>query len=400
MSLHSADLVGWLENVWRHRSRTTVKPPSGAPIEPRPDPAEPGRPYHRSTLLALGLPWGAHTGATPTFAYHGFVLPLTEVLSTPTIWNHLIYAHMIESTHVFEVFRAVLRETMHGERLGIPTEGAQWWLRTTEDLFFRTPSPFQISSVRGDLRPYDSGVRRNAYHRMFGMELPHRAEEGAPEFVKAQTFNQQFITVFEEFLREVWIGIENVENSAGSNPTDQAKIADLAERLHDMLMARRQFGNLGREEFIAIAAASWFHLSVESGFVWGASGNSSPIVDFLRAEAFGAEERLAKISQRVGVPVHTRSKSFFEIADAISELLIEIELGDYNSNNVENVRALYTPGPSLAEQRMRLIIRHWALLTGRDPKAKKQTPVPAPMEASATGNGNGAQAGYLASSLR
>jgi len=393
MELHSADLIGWLESVWNNRSQATVQPPAGAPIQPRTVPAEPGRPYHRSTLLGLSQQWGAHAATQFRIATLNACVPGPIA---PTRWNHLIYAYMIESTNMFEIFWTVLKETMLGERLGIPTIQAQWWLRTTEDLFFRTPSPFQISSVRGDLRPDDGATRRNAYHRLFGMELPNTGAAKPPAFLRAESANAEFVTVFEEFMREVWLAITNVGNTSGTNPTDPAKIADLAERLHDMLMARRQFGNLGREEFVAVATASWFHLSVESGFVWPAN-SSSPVVDFLRAEAFSAEERLAKIAQRTGVPAHARSRSLFEIADAISDLMVEIERGDYNSDNIANVRALYEDAPGATpEKRMRLIIRHWALLTGRDPKAAKVAAT-APVEARV--NGNGQKAGSPVSSF-
>ena len=73
------------------------------------------------------------------------------------------------------------------------------------------------------------------------------------DYVKAEAANSEFVSTFEELLREVWIGIENVTNFSGAEPTDDAKIADLAEKLHDMLISRRQGGNLSREEFVFVS---------------------------------------------------------------------------------------------------------------------------------------------------
>jgi hypothetical protein len=83
------------------------------------------------------------------------------------------------------------------------------------------------------------------------------------------------------------------------------------------------------------------------------------------------ENRLFKIAQLVGLPAHGLSKSFFDIADPMSRLLIEIEMGLYN--NAVGVRPLYDVKtfPSGPEPDLRTIITHWAAITGRDVKARK-----------------------------
>ena len=43
------------------------------------------------------------------------------------------------------------------------------------------------------------------------------------------------------------------------------------------------------------------------------------------------ENRLFKIAERVGLPAHGLSKSFFDIADPLSRLLIQIEMGSYDT---------------------------------------------------------------------
>jgi hypothetical protein len=37
-----------------------------------------------------------------------------------SLWDHLIYAYMIENTRIYGIFRCVLREFLHGEKLGMP----------------------------------------------------------------------------------------------------------------------------------------------------------------------------------------------------------------------------------------------------------------------------------------
>ena len=87
---------------------------------------------------------------------------------------------------------------------------------------------------------------------------------------------------------------------------------------------------------------SWFHLTVDSDL---------PIIQDLRAQATSPEERLFKIAQRVGLPAHGLSKSYFDIADSISRILIEIETGIFNDPAA--APALYTPARAEADPRKR-----------------------------------------------
>jgi hypothetical protein len=110
---------------------------------------------------------------------------------------------------------------------------------------------------------------------------------------------------------------------------------------------------------------AWFHLTLDY---------DSPIVQSLRADATGTEQRLFKVAERVGLPAHGLSKHFFEIADPLSRILIQIEMGDYNKDTA--VAALYTADntPGSPESAMRKIITHWTAITGRDVKARKVAP--------------------------
>jgi len=273
-------------------------------------------------------------------------------------WNHLIYAYLIENTGIFEIFRKVLFEFRHGEELGVPMDGADQWLRNTEELFYKEPASFSIMSLTSDIRPSLCSTRRNAYYRMFGMELNHQHEDKKP-YIKAKAANSEFVNAFEEFLREIWVGIINFQNSSGESRIDRAKISNLAEKLFDMLVTRRLGGNLAREEFWFVSMMSWMQLTLEF---------NSPIVLSLRADGTSPEQRLNKIAQRVGKPAHALSKSFFDMADAISRILLLIESKRYNK--IDDIDELFTIG-SGPNQDVQTAITHWSITTGHDLKSKK-----------------------------
>jgi hypothetical protein len=376
VQFHPSDLTAVLELAWDRRANRSPN-------------LKLGHPFRRSDAISFGTTWfGSKLLVAP--APTGAALPIDQPDLNPIInaitfagsgcgclWDHLIYAYMIENTRIYEIFRRVLREFLHGEKLGVPgtvqthpgiaeTAESQRWLRTTEELFYRDPPSFFITTITSHVRPDIQATRRNAYQRMFGMDLNHGTEENKPyPYVKADAANNGFASTFEEFLREVWVGMENVNNTSGANPTDDAKVADLAERLHDMLITRREAGNLSREEFDSVAMMDWLRLTVESDL---------PIIQDLRAQAASPEERLFKIAERVGLPAHGLSKNYFDIADSISRILIEIETGIFNTRAA--VPALYTPTPEGGdpEEAMRTIIRHWSIITGREMKARRVTP--------------------------
>jgi hypothetical protein len=272
---------------------------------------------------------------------------------------------MIENTRIYEIFRRVLHEFSFGEKFGTPSLETQLWLRSTEELFYRDPFPFSISNVSSHIRPDLRSTRRNAYQRMFGMELNHGTDENAPyPYPKAEVANNEFVTTLEELLREVWVGITNRDNSSGTKATDDSKIEELAKKLHDMLTSRRQNGMLAREEFFFVAMMSWFHLTVDSD-------PDLPVIVDLRANGVSAEQRLFKIAQMVGLPAHGLSRSYFEIAQPLSELLIGIESGTLHQGGA--ARAFYDPTPPNEKLPgiMNKIITHWSIITGHDIKAGK-----------------------------
>jgi hypothetical protein len=350
-AFHPSDLVALIEYAWDSRAR---------------DAFPTGDPRNRSALDGMTQSWMGQYFTTPPPAN---IAPIVNAINAiqDTLkgvgWEHLIYAYMIENTRVYEVFRQVLRELLHGEKLGLAKENTQRWLRSTEQLWYRDPPPFYMPAVNSHIRPDLAATRRNAYYSFFGMDLNHGTENGAPyPYVKSQTANTGFIATFEEFLREVWVGMVNVNNSSGPRPIDDAKIANLAKRLHDMLMGRRVFGTDSWLEFVVVCMASWFDLTLSDNL---------PIVTDLRAEAPSPEERLFKIAAEVKVPAHGLAQSYFQIAEPISRILILIETGAMD--DVAVVPVLYTPGTQ-TEADMRLIITHLSIISGRDYKAGKVAP--------------------------
>jgi hypothetical protein len=358
VQLHPSDLTAVLELAWDRRADRQA--------------LELGHPFRRSDLLSFATTWfgsRALTGSAPVLSGRPNLNQIINGIlgaGCGVLWDHLIYAYMIENTRIYEIFRRVIHEFLHGEKLGVPGSAAsQQWLRTTEELLYRDPPPFFITTVTSRVRGDIHATQRNAFQRMFGMDLNHGTDDNKSyPYVKAESANSDFVSTFEEFLREVWIGMENVNNTSGGNPKDDAKIADLAEKLHDMLRTRRETGNLSREEFVFVSYMSFLHLTVDSDL---------PIIQDLRAQAASPEERLFKIAQRVGLPAHGLSKNYFDIADSISRILIAIETGIFNTRAA--APALYTPtGGGDPEEAMRTIIRHWSIITGREMKARRVTP--------------------------
>jgi len=344
---HPSVLTTLLEVAWQSRANNPA--------------LDLGHPGHRSDLRPLPDFWldvlRQEAGIEPPAGMAPFVGQVDQPQQKQTVlWDHLIYAYMIENTRIYEIFRRVLYEFLHGEKLGVPTPAAQHWLRNTEELFYRDSPAFSITAITSDIRSDRGGSRRGPYHQKLGMNLNHGTDNNQPyPYVKADAYNNEFVTVFEELLREVWVAITNVNNTSGTNPTDRGKIENLVENLHSMLLSRRESGNLSREEFIAVATMSWFHLTVSF---------DSPIIVALRAEAASPEQRLFKIAQRVGLPAHGLSKSYFDIADPISRILIQIE-----ASSTGIVPGLVVPGA--LQDTVNTIITHWSLITGRDMKAGK-----------------------------
>ena len=354
LQMHPAHLNLLIEHMWNTRLNA-----AGVAA---------GLPTHRSDVPGLQV-----AAALPALAFAGAAAPANPfpaggargviTVRPPPSWDHLIYAYMIENTRIYDIFRRVLHELLHGERLGAaPSPAAQLWMRATEELFYSDPMRLSAMNVASHIRKDLGGTRRNAYLRMFNMELSHGSDDNSPyPYQRADVTNGDFASSFEELLREAWIGHAHIGAGVGPNPTDNAKIVELATKLRNMLISRRDQGNLSREEFFSVVVMSWFSLTVSI---------DSPVVIHLRAGAASAEERLFKIAQAVNLPAHGLSRSYFEIAQPLSEVLIAIEQGGFN--NVLGAPNFYNPAlVGGVGAQMLNIITHWSVITGRDIKARK-----------------------------
>src|SRR5215207_4362160 len=347
---HPIQLAGLLEAAWAERFQTKARQ---SPVPEMPGGQRtigPEDPFLRTLLDLLCIPMPNRDG----------------VCRNAVVFDHLIYAYMIENTRIYEIFRRVLYEYLHGERLETPSEESQRWLRTTEELFYRDTPPFFAFQLTSHIRPDIRATRRNAYYRMFGMDLNHGIDDdNRYPYERAAASNRDFVPMFEAFLREVWRGIVNANNTSGSDTSDDVAIANLAERLSNMLRDRRENGNLSREEFFFVATMSWFHLTVEF---------DSPIVKDLKANGSNPAERLRAIGERVGLPIHGKAYDLFGLADPMSKILIAIESGTFN--NVANVPLLYRDPPTQLRNDIQTIIMNWSSATGRNMKAEPVTVSP------------------------
>jgi hypothetical protein len=225
------------------------------------------------------------------------------------------------------------------------------------------------------------------------MDLNHGTEEGRPyPYVKPEASNRDFCVVFEAFLREVWRGFINRNNSLNVDTTDLNAITELERRLREMLNARRIDGNLAREEYDAVATLSWFFLTV--------AYNTQVVLD-LNAQAVGVADRLRLIGDRVGLPAHARADSYFQLAAPLSVILRAIEQSAIAAAG--GAQSLFA---GIYQALMLQIITHWSIATGRDLKDPMTVPAsgavlrataPGAVPVAAGRNGGGDSRGSLAS---
>jgi hypothetical protein len=316
---------------------------------------------------SAGMPVGVFINEGNGAAIDGLPLALPIIgLPFTAPWDHLIYAYFVENTRAFEIFKRLVREFAVGERLKAPPNGADpamVWIRTAEDLWMRDNSSFPIANVVSQIRPDFGAVRRNAYFRMFGIDLNHGTDDGRPyTYEKPEIANRDFIRVFESLLGSVWVARVNRANAVGTNPTDPAEIARMCGLLQELLTLRKQGGQLRREEFVIVSMMSWFHLALSF---------DSPIVRLLNANAATEGERLIRLGERVGVSAHPRVREFLRLAQDMSALLKLIESGLLsNAATVPWLYAAWSPVALIMDR----IVNDWGIVTGRDLKAAATRP--------------------------
>ena len=176
-SLHPAELTALIEQAWNLRVNLTTTPT--------------GTPDHRSGTPGLAIPQmplpvltpPSLQGASPDpAAQFTAVLTATADRGQGVRWDHLIYAYMIGNTRIRPIFRRVVHELLHGEKFGVPREDTQLWLRNTEELFFRDPPPFSITTLTSAHSPRPGGHRAPSLlpDVRHGSEPRHRRQHAVP----------------------------------------------------------------------------------------------------------------------------------------------------------------------------------------------------------------------------
>lgn len=332
------DLVWRMEQVWNTANIwNQAQPPAG--------PA-------RQALFNMG-------------AFAGVALPVQPA------WDNLIFAYAIENTRAPQILARVVRAFRNGEGLGIPSVATQRWLDATEVLLFNAGFPVPAWLSTSNVRPDAEAVRRNAYYRMFGMDLAHGTDQNTPfVYDKAEAANKTFVPLFEELLFELWRAIENVRNLVAGNTTDDDRIFRLSQQLGFMLRSRRLQALLGREELAATTAMGWVELTVSS---------NTSVVNDLRAQAASAADRLRVIGERVNLLPHSKANAFFGMAAELSLLLRALEAGWVTSSGqswllyqsvVPTGVPPLPPGVNPLGTEVRRVITEWAAASGRDVKQR------------------------------
>ncbi len=290
---------------------------------------------------------------------------------------HLMYAYLLENTRILQIFERLLDKNVFDEELGIaPQQRVFQWMVNAEKLFFKDESS-RSHNIRSLIRPSYDANRRNAYHRMFGMDLAFgdinsTAGENLP-YRKARSVNQQFIPLFEKYLSEIWQGYINARNISGANTSDVNNLVELATQIRELLSARRggrpggapavySSRNLSFEEYSSVIMLTWFTNVISS---------NTAVVQFLNCQSSTIGERLLKIGAKVGVPAHTKCQSLFEMAGPAANILTLLEAGGYLDNNaaMQTMLSSLNPGNPISIDSDNMnnfltVINNWEKATG------------------------------------
>lgn len=336
LSADPMDLILYMEQVWEDADRVDGDHPDEG----------------RKKLVAMGR----FAGLDP-------ISPLTF-----GAWDHFGYAYALENTRIVQILGRIVREYRNGEGLGVPTPATRRWVEATEALLFGAANPFTAWLSTSSLRKDPEAVRRNAYWRMFGLDLAFGNEDnGAPVYDKAHAANTGFAPLFEELLFELWQAMSNERNFAGSNQADDDRIFRISEQLKFVLTSRRQQGLLRREELAAATALGWAELTVSF---------DTPLALDLGANASSPANRLRIMGERVGLAAHSKSAAFFSMAAELSKFLRVIESGIVSGP--DKTWVLYAAQPAGPNEPVpigtetRRVITEWSAATGKNLKERSK----------------------------
>ena len=312
--------------------------------------------------------------AAGTYVWPASSLTLSDFTQSPNY--HLIYAYLLENTRILQIFERVIEKYVMDEELGVAQIPEVFqWIVNSEKLFFKDENT-RSSNVRSLIRPSYDANRRNAYFRMFGIDLAFgdigSGSGGTIQYYKANTANQQFIPLFERYLSEIWQGYTNARNTSGQNSSDVNNVVELAIQLQELLAARRggrpggpnvyATRNLSYEEFSSVMLLSWFTFIIS---------DNTPVVQFLNCQSSTIGERLIKIGNKVGIQAHTKCQAMFEMAGAAANILNLLEAGGYldNNGNVQTMLSSLNPPVTLTldsdyMNAFLTVINNWEKATG------------------------------------
>ncbi len=283
---------------------------------------------------------------------------------------HLMFAYMIENTKIFQVFEKVISKYQLGEDLTIPYNNkdvtSRLWIENTNLLFFAN-SPYSVwDEFNNNESSFDS-TRRNAYYRLFGMDLNHGIGENNTKLIsyqRANHFNSSFIEQLETFLKLCWQMMINYNNTSNVNTTDLIALQEQANSLRSLLLSRRTTENnfkdytllnLSKVEYHSVVMAEWFHHAISY---------NSPIIMEMGAEGVTPAERLNRLAQKVGMNSHSKSSNFLDLAPLLATLLRLLELNEIDNSYLNAIANPLTRPYALITS----ILYNYQQATGKDLK--------------------------------
>ena len=264
-----------------------------------------------------------------------------------------------------QILRRVVRVTIR-RITGIPQVATQQWLVPPKPPVF-SAYPFSAWLSTSSVRQEAEAVRRNAYWRLFGLDLAFGGDDNRPPvYDRAEASNSSFVRLFEELLYELWKAMSNVRNIAGENQADDDRIFRLTEELAEVLRSRRQQALLAREELAAATVLGWVELTLST---------NTPVVQDLRANATAASDRLQLIAQRVGMAAAAGQPRSFRWPGALNFLrFIEVAQLPGRSRLATYLQA------GTDRHRSRHQERHRRVIEGRGDGDLKLSPRPVPVQ--------------------
>lgn len=283
---------------------------------------------------------------------------------------HLMYAYMVENSKIYQVFEKIIAKYQLGEDLTIPYNSndklSRVWIENTHLLFFSN-APQAIWNENSNLGNNFEAMRRNAYFRLFGMDLNHGIGENGTasvQYQRANHFNADFIMQLESFLKLCWQMMINFSNTSNINTTDLIALQEQANSLKNLLLSRRTTErslddytllNLSKVEFHSVIMAEWFNHAISY---------NSPIVREMGAEGVTASERLNRLAQRVGYTSHSKTANFLDLAPLLATLLRLLELDEVDNNYLTAIANPSTRPYALITS----ILYNYQIATGKDLK--------------------------------